>query len=363
MGAPSQPSHEPLAKRAHTDWFTLAVAMGATLLLVQLLIVQPLREQVAAMQSQVGSVHQALTALSDESSRAGETASLLTSLANQAETAEAAGRALDRFADLETKLADTERKYGEVQSRLERLAELPAQLNAALEAAGDAAPSVSQAWALRDDLAEAVELSEESLELSRTLLSSEAGLASRAAGIASARAVLVELLELEAELREPAIDVALSRERLEGLVGLKRRLITQTDDLPAAVDTLALMAELRCDFDRAMDVLAPLKAMMTDLVMIEPSIARVAASVAPSLERDDLARLGGGELRMVLRELRDRHASALQQAARNSDYDDLAVDAPAEPEAPAEPVASDEVASGEPAAEVAALPDGDSAAK
>ena len=58
--------------------------------------------------------------------------------------------------------------------------------------------------------------------------------------------------------------------------------------------------------------------LLADLVLLEPSISRIAAVVDPMIDRTTLGGLGGGELRMVLREMRDRRAVALAELEQGS---------------------------------------------
>ena len=107
--------------------------------------------------------------------------------------------------------------------------------------------------------------------------------------------------------------MAASQERLGELLRLKDSVLDQTVDLPEAFETLELMVGLTADYQRASGVLRTVQRLMADLVLLEPSIARIATVVEPILERTSLSQLGGTELRLVLQELQRRYAEATHE--------------------------------------------------
>ncbi|WP_146572420.1 hypothetical protein [Botrimarina hoheduenensis] len=323
--------------RPRTDWLALSVAILAPILIVHFCVVCPTTQQLAQMRGQVATLESIVQQLRDKSPAAAGAASLLASLTQQEELAGRAEATLARVAALNDRLAaqavtlDQSAKsldrLADVQSRIDQqghllerasgslatLAALPAEIEDAIDRAGRAAPTVAKIDRLATRLSAADELAGQALLDVEIALDTQREVVLGAASLAAASETLEGLLELESRLNAPLMAVAAAHERLDALMRLKTSVIAQTEDLPEAFETLELMVALQTDYRRASGVFRTLQRLLADLVLLEPSISRVATAVQPILDRSSLSRLGGDELRLVLRELQARHSEATRE--------------------------------------------------
>lgn len=320
-----------------TDWLALSLAILAPILIVHFCVVSPTTQQLAQMRDQVARLESTIQQLNAKAPAADGCASLMASLAEQESIAARAEATLDRIASLQHRLAARTASLEYSAAKLDRLAELderieqqgemladaadalatyasmPAELEGAIERASRAAPAIDDLNRLGKRLADADDLTEQAIVDVETALDQQRELVLGTASLAAASETLEGLVELESRLNAPLMAVAAAHERLDDLMRLKGALLDQTENLPEAFDTLELMVNLQTDYRRASGVFRTLQRLLADLVLLEPSISRVATAVEPMIERTALSRLGGGELRLVLQELRQRHADAVRE--------------------------------------------------
>lgn len=319
------------------NWAPLLIALAAPALILQVAVVRPTSNQLNEMRAQITSLETTIDDLKAKESAAGRSAGLLAKLADQQDCLAGAEASIDRFAKLEARLArgvaDADRA-AEALDRLEglvvrvesqselldeahlaisSLADIPSELNAAIDRAGRIAPAVAQVERLASQLGLARELADESLMRVESLVEVQESLGLEAERIAAANETLDGLARLESRLNAPLLAVGASHERLDALLRLKDAVLAQTDDLPEAYETFELIVDLQSDYQKARSVFRTMQRLLADLVLLEPSISRIAAVVDPMIDRTTLGGLGGGELRMVLREMRDRRAVALAE--------------------------------------------------
>lgn len=333
---------------ARTDWTAIGLALVLPILLVHFCVVQPTRLQLAQTRDQVTRLEAAVERLAGHTPGAERAAGLLRALEDQQHLATGAEAALDRLAIVERRLdegvaraeraAQTLDRLDDLRDRvalqgqmleqataaLATLAGVPSELQLAIEQASRVAPTVAQVRGLRDHLADAQQLSEETRGRLDALLATQQGLVKGAGDLESATVTLEGLARLEERLNAPLMAVGASHERLDDLMRLKDAVIAQTQNLPEAFETLEMMAQLGNDYRQASAVFRSIQRLMADLVLLEPSIDRVAGVVHPIVERSALSKLGTSELRLVMQELHRRHAEALAEAAELNDEPALA---------------------------------------
>lgn len=331
--------NQPIASAAtpRTDLVALAFAVALPVLLVHLFVVKPTTTHLNQLRGQVARLENAMQELNEKTPTAGRSASLMASLTEQEQTLVRAEAALDRMADLQHRLSvgldhvgrsvakldqldqfrsqidDQVMLLDEANSSLAELALLPEELQIAVDEANRAAPAVGQIERLRDQLSEANRLTTEVANRMDEVVAKQSNVLTATDQIAKANASLDSLVKLESRLNSPLIAAEIANERLSDLISLKESLLDETENLPEAFDTLELMVGLNADIRRASEVFGPMQKLIANLVMLEPSIARIASLVEPMMERDTVSRLGGTELRLVLQELRRRHSEAVEQ--------------------------------------------------
>ncbi len=330
-------SHQQYSDGPRTDWWVLALAIFVPILVGYFGVVRPTTTQMTLMRGQVARLEATLHDLKAMTPTAQRSVGLLTRLTEQKAAMKSAERTLDQIDELQDRLVfsmtQTEAvargldQLDELQVRIEEqsallsqangalatLAALPAELELSIEQASRAAPAVAKVRQLGDRLATAKELSAEAGARIDAVLDSQHALLKGADSLALANETLAGLMGLEAKLTSPMLSVAASEERLGELLRLKDSVLDQTADLPEAFETLELMVGLTSDYHRASGVLRTVQRLMADLVLLEPSIARIATVVEPILERTSLSQLGGTELRLVLQELQRRYAEATNE--------------------------------------------------
>ncbi|MEN0109899.1 MAG: hypothetical protein AAF805_04175 [Planctomycetota bacterium] len=328
----------PTADRRAADWAPLLVALVVPLLLLQVAVVRPTATQLARMRGQVARLEATIEQLRDREADAGRATGLLARLNEQADRLDDADESLERFADLERRIARSVARADRATATLDRLdavvrgverqaallddatdalatvAAAPSDLAVAIDQASRVAPKVTEVRQLADRLADAQGLADAVSDRVAHLIASQEALALDSARVATADETLDGLIQLEARLNAPLMAVGASHERLDELLRLKDAVLAHTDNLPEAFDTLELIAALQRDYQQASGVFRTVQGLLADLVLLEPSIARVAAVVEPMIDRAGIGALGGAELRLVLRELRQRHAAALANA-------------------------------------------------
>lgn len=342
-GSNRSPLSAPTADRRAADWAPLLVALIAPLLLLQVAVVRPTATQLARMRGQVARLEATIEQLRDCEADAERANGLLARLAEQAERLDAADESLERFADLERRIARSVARADRATATLDRLdtvvrgverqtalldeatdtlatlSTAPSELAVAIDQASRLAPTVTDAKRLAEQLSHAQGFADAVTKRVEELIDSQEALAVDAARLATADETLDGLIQLESRLNAPLMAVGASHQRLDELIRLKDSVLANTENLPEAFDTLELIAALQRDFQQASGVFRTVQGLLADLVLLEPSIARVATVVEPMIDRASIGALGGTELRLVLRELRERHAAALAKAAGETD--------------------------------------------
>ena len=339
-----------------TDWTALSVAVLAPLLIVHFTVVKPttawldqMRRQVAQLESTIQDLHEAtpdanraaclMDALArQQKAQAGAQTTLLEAeqtlerivklerrllttietldhveliVAKATEQAEALSSELQLESELiAERVAQQSKTLARADAAMSELAQVPARLESSIDRASRAAPAVAQVESLTTKLAKAEALTSEAIDRTDRVLIHQEKLVKNTERVEDARQALDSLAELEEKLNSPLMDLEASHKRLEGLYHLKEEVIARTEDLPDAFDTLELMIALSADMRQASSVLNTAQRLVADLVLLEPSLSRLAGVVTPVLKQDTVGMLGGSELRLVLRELRQRHAEA-----------------------------------------------------
>ncbi len=306
-GSSSAPSPAALPQNIYptnsrADLVGLAFAVVLPVLLVHLFVVKPMTTHLTQLRGQVTKLERQVESLSDQSETAEKTASLLVSLTDQEVTIDRAEEALKRMANLQQRLAIGLNQAELSLAKLDKLDQFRKQIDYQVVMV-DQANRVSKQISTK--------LSNVSANHSRTIVAADR--------IESASDSLEVLIGLEKRLNSPLIATEEASDRLDSLVTLKESLLDQTENLPEAFDTLELLVALNNDITRATRVFEPLQRMLADLVLLEPSIARVASLVEPMMQRSSVESLEGSQLRLVLDELRKRHATIANKDKKEPD--------------------------------------------
>ncbi|HEY1066685.1 MAG TPA: hypothetical protein VGE52_11270, partial [Pirellulales bacterium] len=97
-------------------------------------------------------------------------------------------------------------------------------------------------------------------------------------------------------------------------LGLQNKLLLQTGELPAAVETLELVGDLLGQFNEFETSFHSVRNWMTEVIILEPSIERALNVLQPLIELGQLRRLGEDELRSAARSILERREAKIHQA-------------------------------------------------
>ena len=305
-GSSSAPSPAALPQNSYqansrADLVGLAFAVALPVLLVHLFVVKPMTTHLTQLRGQVTQLERQVETLSAQSKTAQDTASLLVSLTDQEETLDRAEEALARMAKIQRQLAIGLNQAELSMARLGKLDQFREQIDYQVV-------MIDQANRLTKQIS--TKLENVAANHSRVVASTDR--------IEAANESLDGLVTLEKRLNSPLMGTEEASERLDSLVALKESVLDETENLPDAFDTLELMVALNKDIANATRVFEPLQSMLADLVLLEPSIARIANLVEPMMQRSTVGEFEGTQLRLVLDELRRRHAQITQESNRET---------------------------------------------
>ena len=314
-GSSSAPSPAALPynnypSNSRADLVGLAFAVTLPVLLVHLFVVKPMTTHLTQLRGQVTQLERQVDTLTDQSKTAQETTSLLVSLTDQEATLDRAEEALVRIAKIQHRLAVGLNQAELSMARLGKLDQFREQIDYQVV-------MIDQANRITKQIS--TKLENVAANHSRVVASTDR--------IEAANDSLDELITLEKRLNSPLMGTEKASEQLDNLVALKESVLDETENLPAAFDTLELMVALNKDIANATRVFDPLQSMLADLVLLEPTIARIANVVEPMMEKSSVGEFEGSQLRLVLDELRRRHALISQEAQQSVSETSLATKA------------------------------------
>ncbi|MCA9077119.1 MAG: hypothetical protein KDA93_18985 [Planctomycetaceae bacterium] len=154
-----------------------------------------------------------------------------------------------------------------------------------------------------EDLAMALGLSDSLLSLKNSLLT-------RGGRVDVARKHADGLLSLEDALADDAhLSIGHAQENLDALVAIEKRLVSQDEQIIAAVESLELMSDLQNEFVASVGGLDTIRRGLMELAMLESTVVRTVASLEPLMDLTNLRRLSADDLQVVARGMLEQRAS------------------------------------------------------
>lgn len=349
-------------QQVSTNWSAVVVV---TLFLVSLTyfgMIRPARDQIRMLRLQVDGLSDQIAQLQGQGESADRTVSLLESLAAQGERAHSAQAALEQIDALHQEFSQRVEQVAARTVSLEKLNETEARLRSQQALLSQAAEGLSQTERLRSEvidvrrdalqasqsleavrnlqagmsqslarlidsfqvvdrmealllkLAEADQLAERARSTTDAMIATQATLADQQDSTVAAEKNLEQLIALQRQLSSQAGTIAESQLRLQQLFDLKDQVVAETGNLPAAIDTLGLMVDMNDAYRNIQPTLRKIETLMTSLILLEPTLERIASSVQPALDEANVSMIDGSGLRLVLRELLERHTAAMAEA-------------------------------------------------
>lgn len=331
-------------------WLKTTLTALMALISVQVFAVMPLQRQIVALTSELENMHFALDRLVDVGDQTWQTNDLLTALETQAIEFDAAVGSLQRLQELQnevialSQLADQARmQLGPSRDAIIELTELENELAAHAERISSAEATVAEFASLQSSLLSQVE----SLTQARNVIDQQADLAATivnghetiataeeqlhsyqnlaqqviAAGEHTEQAgtIVGELIALQDTLLDDQrIQVAQADENLKNLMALQDTLAGETDRVADAVVSLELLADFQDEFHFQISQLETMQQSLTQLVLLESTVARAVRMIEPLAELTDLRRLDDDEVREAARiilERRETRVSSLPDDA------------------------------------------------
>lgn len=205
------------------SWAMFATGFALGLAVLHIGVTQPLTEQFARLQTQMGQLERGVKKLAGQTGNAAKTGELLAALAEQARQAQAAAAALEDIKSLEARLIDGQDSMVEAQASLAALADLRTELRAAALKAREDSADVFDAVDKLDNLQERMIGQYNHIVSAQSVLAEFARLRELAAGeaprIAEARRALESLIELESRA---LAEQATARQAAENFAGIQR---------------------------------------------------------------------------------------------------------------------------------------------
>ncbi|MCA9264829.1 MAG: hypothetical protein KDA60_13310 [Planctomycetales bacterium] len=207
----------------------------------------------------------------------------------------------------------SERLYAQLSAQSQQLQEamdFAAQLIALKDVLANNRERVTEASDVLADseevletLASSVETSFEAKRAGDQLLSLEESLLQRRGETEIARENLDQLFDLRDSLGADEANVQVAQGRVEDLVGLKNSIISKTDDLAEAIETLELTTDLTQQYHEAALAFENIRQWMVEIVAMEPMLARARRSLEPLTELGNLRRLDRDQIKAVAQNL------------------------------------------------------------
>lgn len=332
-------------------WLKPASMVLASVGLVQFFAILPLQRHIVELNGELKQMHFALNRLVNVGDQAWQTNDLLDALQAQADQFDEAVSSLHRLQELQdevvslSQLADQARmQLGPSRDAIVELTQLENELAAHADRIAAAEAAVAEFESLHiaiasqaDRIADVRNVVDQQIALSQTVLENGESIAAAqeqvrsyqnlASQVVSARdnsdqaeAAIGELIALQNTLLDgERLQVSQAEQNLQDLIALQDALASGTDGIADAVISLELLADFQDEFNFQVGKLDGMQQSLTQLILLESTVARTVRMIEPLAELTDLRRLNDDEVREAARIILDR---------RNQRISSLPVDAP-----------------------------------
>lgn len=313
----------------HT-WSIAVAIIVVGLIGAQLLVTQPLGQELERVRDDLSRVEQDMTELVGARDASWESSDLLRSLREQSRQLEGARDALVTIQDFRERLENESSEIEEAGGVLVKLTRLQDQLVDGDSNADHALSALHRLVQLRQlatsgaeetDLA-ILELTRlqslaTNLALSRRhldqLVALRDAILTGGDDVSEARATLGELVRLQETLNTHSSDVQVARKNLVNLLTLEQTLRTRSEDIASSVEALELLTDLQRDIRGHVQSLGGMRRDLMEVVLLQSTVVRVVTMLEPLLKLANLRRLDNEELREVARSIRDRRVEQVRR--------------------------------------------------
>lgn len=322
----------------HSPWLRPVAMVLSTVVMVQLFVVQPLRRQVVELRGELDAMHTAVNRLADVGDQAWQTNDLLAALEMQAGALDGAVGSLALIEELQHEIVSLSHLAEQARMQLgpsrdtlseltfleEELASHSARLAAAesvlteieslqiaLVEQSDNLGQAREVVALNNELAQSVIGGHETVVAANGQIGAYRDLAGQmvAAGeqMPEAEAVVGQFITMQHMLLDESRgDATVAQQNLESLIGLEVTLAGETDRIADSVASLELLADFQDELNYQVGQLSGMQESLTELILLESTVARAVRMIEPLAELTDLRRLNEDEVREAARVILDR---------------------------------------------------------
>ena len=340
-------------------WYMLLFAVAATFLAIYSGFLRPASRQLSEMRNQVSRLEKSVAVLTEQRESVEQTNQILSMLMEQGRRNGAAKSALNDLAQVHQQLLDAANNTHEAVGAIDKLV----GLNSDIAKTADLAESTERALTgvnrlqerviatgseaeiaegaiirlsnLRDDLVASIDRMQETepvlvavdmlhqrlmnaksqmedaKSISQSLLELEEDLRWRGGQTQDAQLTLNELIDLRDQLDVEVGEIEVARDNVLRLLTLKNDVLDQGDEIAGAIESLERTEDLQNQFTAATRSFEQIRHMMTEIVMMEPTVERALTSLRPITELGNLRRLAGDELRYAAKMITDMRQSRL----------------------------------------------------
>ncbi len=357
------------------DWYLRLFVVTLTLLAVYLGFVRPTSLQLTKLRLYVTSLEQSIADLNGQRENAATTASLLNELVRQgratsdaaialsdmrdlhqqlvheADQLRSARQALEKLTALRTDVARhvslieatsgalasiqglheqvcrTADETEEAQLAVEHLDVLRDRLVDSIQKMEQADPLLANVDALHRRLASAADRTHQARVVSDHLLAIEEDLLNRGSDAELAQLALNDLIDLRHQVESQATKVEKADTTLDQLMQLQDSVLAQSDSVVDAIETLELSVDMQKQLHHARNTMDGIRRMMTEVVIMEPTVRQAMQILQPLTALGNLRRLSVAELRASANIVSHRRHALATEFVDAEEPDEVVADA------------------------------------
>jgi hypothetical protein len=265
-------------------------------------------------------MEESLSAVVGHQDAAGKATGLLAELAEQSERYAAADESLNQIAHVQGRLGAVAQQSRYVNEVLSQFIAVHEDIIRVAENKTDVSLAIAEVEALHEKLAESAGALKDARQTTNDLYALEQTLISHGYDLEVAKDALNGLIGVQRTLEQVSEEVKSADQEVDGLIALKDKVLAETKDLAAAVETLELSSDLHEQFQEATMSFERIRTWMIEVVGMESLLDRAIRSLRPITELGNLRRLNDEDLRQAARNISDRQRTSLaRMPAESSD--------------------------------------------
>jgi hypothetical protein len=299
-------------------WCGFVIGTLATLALVYLGVVRPVRREMSAVRYQMEAMQAGLEQLVALKPTAEASSDLVAQLSAQRHAFIEAHAAMQRIEALPASIQDASEGLSQTTEALNQLFDLKETVLAMSDRLQQASDVLTRLEVLSERLAAAGGSVTRATEVGKNLVSLSNQLQGREQEMESAKLVLGRVNDIQQKLSHQAKSIDESLDHLQDLFLLKDLVLSRTSQLADAVETLEVTADLVRQFQQTAQSFNRIRQWMLEVAATEPIMEQARQSLAPLLEISNLRRLDPAQLRLLAREMSHRYNAEVAEETEST---------------------------------------------